>query len=469
MRRLLTGRRRRTEHGRGRRRRTAQDGVAIGPGRVLGRALSRNGYPGMRASTAHTRALALFDSTSPLLSRGVPIGDVLSGGGLFVYDAYELYAQQETTGVTDPNMAVFGKLGQRKSTLVKCVLLRELGLGRQVWVVDVKPLLGENPPGGEYSRLARAVNGSVIRLEPGGGVRLNPLADPDDRRRLLRAVARAVLPRPLSEREPTLLDVALDHVVGRGGEPTLPDVVEVLFKPTAEMAAEVATTPQRLAAESRDLAMALRQLCHGDLAGMFDGPTSKGVNLDAQMVVLDLSAMEKSDAVGIVMSCGASYLAAARARRQRRAEAAGEPPPKTILVLDEAWRVFSVPGIGEWLREQYKLSRALGQQNIAVMHRFSDLSAAGDDGSRMVKLARGLMEDCQTFVLFHLDGDELKEAARILSLSDTERERVGNLQAGQALWKVGAQRQIVRTAVSSVEMPLVNTDTGMAVEAGRWG
>jgi hypothetical protein len=191
------------------------------------------------------------------------------------------------------------------------------------------------------------------------------------------------------------------------------------------------------------------------------------VNLDAQMVVLDLSAMEKSDAVGIVMSCGASYLAAARARRQRRAEAAGAPPAKTILVLDEAWRVFSVPGIGEWLREQYKLSRALGQQNIAVMHRFSDLSAAGDDGSRMVKLARGLMEDCQTFVLFHLDGDELKEAARILSLSDTERERVGNLQAGQALWKVGAQRQIVRTAVSSIEMPLVNTDTGMAVEGRR--
>ena len=99
--------------------------------------------------------------------------------------------------------------------------------------------------------------------------------------------------------------------------------------------------------------------------------------------------------------------------------------------------MFSVPGIGEWLRAQYKLSRSLGQQNIAVMHRFSDLSAAGDDGSRMAKLARGLIEDCQTFVLFRLEGDELKEAARILSLSDTERERVGNLQAGQALWKVG--------------------------------
>lgn len=437
---------------------------------LLERALSPDGYPGMRASTAHTRALGLFDSTSPLLTKGVPIGDVLSGGGLFVYDAFELYAQQSVTGVSDPNMAVFGKIGQRKSTLIKCLLLREMGLGRYVWVVDVKPLEGESPPGGEYSRLGRAagVNGNVIRLAPGAGVRLNPLGSPDDRHELLRAVARAVLPRPLSEREPALLGVALEYVAGGGGEPTLPEVVDALFSPSVEMAARVVATPETFAAEARDVAMALRQLCDGDLAGMFDGPTSAGVNLDAQMVVLDLSAMEKSQDVGILMSCGAAFMQAANARRRRRAQEAGDPPPKTIFVIDEAWRVFSVPGIGEWLRAQYKLSRSLGQQNIAVMHRFSDLSAAGDDGSRMAKLARGLIEDCQTFVLFRLEGDELKEAARILSLSDTERERVGNLQAGQALWKVGAQRQIVQTAVSSIEMPLVNTDKAMAVEqAGR--
>lgn len=435
------------------------------PAGLLERALWPDGYPGMRASTAHTRALGLFDSTSPLLTKGVPIGDVLSGGGLFVYDAFELYAQQSVTGVSDPNMAVFGKIGQRKSTLIKCLLLRELGLGRYVWVVDVKPLEGESPPGGEYSRLGRAagVNGSVIRLAPGAGVRLNPLGSPDDRHELLRAVARAVLPRPLSEREPALLGVALEYVAGGGGEPTLPEVVDALFSPSVEMAARVVTTPETFAAEARDVAMALRQLCDGDLAGMYDGPTSAGVNLDAQMVVLDLSAMEKSQDVGILMSCGAAFMQAANARRRRRAHEAGDPPPKTIFVIDEAWRVFSVPGIGEWLRAQYKLSRSLGQQNIAVMHRFSDLSAAGDDGSRMAKLARGLIEDCQTFVLFRLEGDELKEAARILSLSDTERERVGNLQAGQALWKVGAQRQIVQTAVSSIEMPLVNTDKAMAV------
>lgn len=434
-----------------------------GPAGQLARVLAPDGYPGMRATTAHTCALGLFDSTSPLLTRGVPIGDVLSGGGLFVYDPFELYAQQDLTGVSDPNMTVLGLLGKRKSTLIKCYLLRQLGLGRSVCVVDVKPLRGELPPGGEYSRLARMVGGSVIRLAPGSGVRLNPLVDPEDRHRLLRAVARAVLPRPLSEREPGLLGVALDWVARDGREPTIPQVVSALFSPSEEMAAQVVTTPEAFAAEARDVAMALRQLCEGDLAGMFDGPTSPGIDFDAQMVVLDLSATYHSESVGILMSCGTALMQAARARRLRAAEQAGEPPPKTILVLDEAWRVFSVPGIGEWLTSQYKISRAEGQQNIMVMHRFSDLSAAGDDGSRVEKLAKGLVQDCQTFVVFRLDGDELEEAARILSLSDTERDRIGHLQAGQALWKVGAHRQIVQTAVSSIEMALVNTDAAMAV------
>ena len=126
------------------------------PAGLLERALWPDGYPGMRASTAHTRALGLFDSTSPLLTKGVPIGDVLSGGGLFVYDAFELYAQQSVTGVSDPNMAVFGKIGQRKSTLIKCLLLREMGLAGMSgsstssrWKARARPAVSTRGSGGQ--------------------------------------------------------------------------------------------------------------------------------------------------------------------------------------------------------------------------------------------------------------------------------------------------------------------------------
>ena len=84
--------------------------------------------------------------------------------------------------------------------------------------------------------------------------------------------------------------------------------------------------------------MALRQLCVGDLAGMFDGPTSPGVNLDAQMVVLDLSAMDESQEVRIMI--GAPAPPSCRRSKKALVAEAREPPPKTIL-LDEAWHIFS--------------------------------------------------------------------------------------------------------------------------------
>jgi hypothetical protein len=52
----------------------------------------------------------------------------------------------------------------------------------------------------------------------------------------------------------------------------------------------------------------------------------------------------------------------------------------------------------------------------------------------------------------------------MLDLSSTERDRVDGLLAGQALWKIADFRYLVQTAVSSLELPLVNTDQAMSVQ-----
>ena len=75
--------------------------------------------------------------------------------------------------------------------------------------------------------------------------------------------------------------------------------------------------------------------------------------------------------------------------RTHLADAPGEPTPKFINVFDEAWRALSVVGVGEWLQDAFKKSRSYGMQNIVVMHRLSDLTAAGAAGSREVALAEG--------------------------------------------------------------------------------
>jgi hypothetical protein len=84
---------------------------------------------------------------------------------------------------------------------------------------------------------------------------------------------------------------ALRIVQTKTPEPTLPDIAALLLRPTGELADPLATDVPTLADAVRDVALALQDLCEGELAGMFDGPTSPGLDFGARCVVLELSAM----------------------------------------------------------------------------------------------------------------------------------------------------------------------------------
>ncbi len=115
-----------------------------------------------------------------------------SSGGAFCYDPWVLYGDGT---LDDPNAIVLGKLGQGKSALVKTLLWRMLLFGRRAFVLDIKR---------EYGPLCRAVGVSPISLEPGGSVRLNPLASrPEEHAQLelLRAVSVTAVGEPLTQIE----------------------------------------------------------------------------------------------------------------------------------------------------------------------------------------------------------------------------------------------------------------------------
>ncbi len=72
---------------------------------------------------------------------------------------------------------------------------------------------------------------------------------------------------------------------------------------------------------------------------MFDGPTTSGLRLDGPLVVLDLSAVYHSPALGVLMACAAAWLQnAVRAQHRNR----------IILVVDEAWAILSNLGLHPW-------------------------------------------------------------------------------------------------------------------------
>jgi type IV secretory pathway VirB4 component len=409
--------------------------------------------PGHRNTTRHAQAIYPFIAPGALGGRGVFIGRD-SSGGAFCYDPWVLYGDGS---LDDPNVIVLGKLGQGKSALVKTLLWRMLLFGRRAFVLDVKR---------EYGSLCEAVGVQPIALSPGQGVRLNPLASrPEEHAQLalLRAVTVTAVGGPLSQAESGALREAL-RTVRRGArpEPTLPDIAYMLFHPVADMAERLRTTRERLASDARRAALALQDLCEGPLRGMFDGPTSPGLDLDAKLVVLDLHAVRDSPAVGILMACATAWMSALLARM---AERPGRE--RLINVADESWKIIQHTGLGEWFQSNFKLARQFGVMNLVVLHKLADLQAAGDAGSRAARIAEGLVADASTRVIYHQDESQVELTRALLGLSDSEARLIGMLSPGQALWRVASRAFIVQHYRSALEARLTNTDTGMRLSSAK--
>jgi hypothetical protein len=407
--------------------------------------------PPHRATTANLQAAYPFVAGAGLGARGTYLGRDLHGGA-FCFDPWELYR----AGVlTSPNVMVVGQIGRGKSTFVKTFVWRQLVFGRQAWIVD---------PKGEYGPLARACGATPLRLLPGGSIRLNPLdtgriatGDPDPVRRraeLLCSITQAGLGRGLSPAERTSTELATRLAGLRCGSPTLPDVVACLLDPDAGMAATVRTDVAGLAADGRTVALELRRLVEGDLAGMFDGPTTTGIDLDGPIVVLDLSALYDSPALGLLMTCATAWLQASL----RRGDGV-----KRLVVVDEAWAILHDLATAQWLQASFKLSRAFGVANVAVVHRLSDLRAAGGDGSSQQRLAEGLLADSETRVIFGQPPSEIDSARSMLALTGTEAALLAHLPRAVALWKVADRSFLVEHTLGRLEASLVDTDAAMLV------
>ncbi len=427
---------------------------ASGP--AQGCALRRFRVPPHRATSDIVAGAYPFLAEAGLGSHGVYIGqDAWSGGG-FCFDPWTLYADGT---LTNPNCLLAGVLGKGKSFLAKSIATRSIAFGRRVYV--------PGDPKGEWSVVAEAVGGAAIRLGTGTGNRLNPLdAGPRPagldqaaweqevarrRRTLLGALAATALGRPLAAVEHTALDAALGAACSTADVPTLPVVVDQLLTPTVTLAA---ATPAELARDGRDLAHALRRLVAGDLAGLFDGPSTVTFDPDLPMVSLDLSAIQGSDdLIALVMTCASAWMEAALA----------EPDGgQRWVIYDEAWRLIRQPALLARMQSQWKLSRGLGIANLLIIHRLSDLEAVGDANSQARALAQGLLADCSTKIVYQQEVSETAHTATKLGLTTAEQDQLPDLQRGEGLWRVGQQAFIVRHVATPAETQLFDTSARMS-------
>ena len=456
----------RLAHGAGLDRRGAK---GLGAGRLWGR---------MRLQP-HTAPSRILKGIYPWImdpGLGVPgayVGQDLFSQASFLFDPFELYA---AGAISSPNMALVGEIGAGKSALMKSLILRLLVFGISFSWVQVKP---------EYEDLCAALGVEPLRIGPGQLVRLNPLAEvrrhPDQndvehragnrsrRIALLEGLLQVALRRGMRPVERSVIGWALDAATGADNTAaaalapvSLPSLLGELVTPQRweHRAAELGLDAADLADQAQDVRLALAELVSGSLSGMFDSTSPRNTAFDFRALgtVVDLNRVRHNEMLTVLsMVCAQSAM---------EAELMHPDAPRRLVGYDEAWMAMRYLPLLRRFQEQWKLSRLYGIANWIAFHRFTDLDAIGDAGSETRNLATGLLEDTGIKIAYRQGEAALPVTGALMSLSDVQEDLLRFLKQGVGLWKIGERTAVVKHILSSVERPLVNTDSRMKVIAG---
>jgi type IV secretory pathway VirB4 component len=354
--------------------------------------------------------------------------------------------------VTNPGVFVVGQPGVGKSTIGKRLATGMTATGARLLV------LGDTKP--DYTPLVRYLGGQVIQV--GRGLdRINPLdagplaaaqrqmtnADATQLRleirgrrlALLLALCALVRRWPLTNAEEVLLGRAIDLLTEHSTvDPTIPEVVSLIHTgPDPLHTAVRANTAADYRRRSDELLPTLALLCDGTLRGVFDGPTSHALDLDAPAVTVDISRVAAAGdtlvaaAMLSVWSYGHGLVDSAAAL----ADAGLAPRRHHLAIMDELWRALrGASGLVEHADALTRLNRAKGMATMMITHSLADLDALPNLADRAK--AQGFVERAAIKILAGLPPRELDRIDQVVPLSHAERDLVASWAAPEA-WKPG--------------------------------
>lgn len=408
--------------------------------------------PGMeyQGTTVQMAGLYPFVAGSGAPTLGTPIGRHMLWGEVVCLDPLEWL---RAGLITNPGMFVLGQPGVGKSTIVKRLITGMTATGTQALI------LGDTKP--DYTRLVEHLGGQVIRIGRGMD-RLNPLdsgplgtamkrmgsADAQQlrleirgrRMSLLLALCALVRGRPIDNPEEIVLGRAVDVLAERlDTDPTVPDVLALIEAGSDELrAAARARNDGEYRRRVDALVPTLALLCEGSLRGVFDGPTSKPLDLDAPAVSVDISnvAAAGDQLVAAAMLCVWGYGFGMVDAAAVLAEQGLAPRRQYLGVMDELWRALrGASGLVEHADALTRLNRQRGMASVMVTHSLADLDALPTEEDRAK--AAGFIERSAIKVLAGLPPRELTRVNEVIRLSGPERDLVSSWAAPEA-WFAGS-------------------------------
>lgn len=388
----------------------------------------------------HRATSRVLESTYPWLvasgekMRGAYVGEDELSRSEFCYDEWHAYDDKI---IRSHSSAIIGVKGSGKSFGAKGRAFGLIRFGRKIAV--------PHDPNGEWSRIADAVGGKVVTTAGArinlldAGVRDRDMSDDEWRQDVLRfrrGALRTVIHHlgdgsRLNGAQHTVIDLVLEELAHHD-QVILPMVFD-RFRTVNEWSDE-----PDIRAAARTLEHAIRRAITGDLAGMFDGPSTVQFDPTAPMMVVDTRSVAHAapEAQGLVRMATSNWIT--------RSTTGSHREPRVIVHEEAAIELLNdVTAGGAGLADKVADEKVARHKNTAhwyLLHRIADLQALGDEGSATYRQALGLLADCDTRVSYAQHEGELDTSAAFLGWNDTLRNMVRTLDIGTALWQIGEHR-----------------------------
>lgn len=382
---------------------------------------------------------AAFPFASPDLAvqtsdRAVLYGLNSSSSGVVVWDRW---------AGDNYNSVVLARSGAGKSYFCKLDLLRSLYSGVTAAVID---------PEDEYTRLTRAVGGTVIRLGA-PDVHLNPLdlaldsaaqRDAVSRRALfLHTLMAVMLGGALSARQRSALDRALVTTYRQAGI----TADERTWSRPAPLLADLAATLEADTDEhAQDLAVQLQPYVSGSYSELFRAPTTQRPS--GHLVSWSLRNLpDELKAVGTLMALDSIW----------RTVADTAPDHPRMVLVDEGWILMQEP---EGARFLFRLAKA-------ARKRWTAFGLATQDAADVLgsELGKAIVANSATQILMRQAPQAIDQIADAFGLSEGEQQYLLTASPGDALLCSGSDLRVAyRVVASDAEHQLVTTNPAELTE-----
>jgi conjugal transfer ATP-binding protein TraC len=370
------------------------------------------------------------------------------------------------------NLVVVAPAGAGKSFFCKLLMLRQLVNGIHCVAVD---------PESEYSRLAEATRGQVVKLAATSAQRINPFDLPalpvSPEQTQNDTNGNSPVDNPLAERVTALVGLievmlcgsatdsgrtgtldndqraALDRAIYRTyAQAGITDDLATHGHAAPLLEDLYATLASMPGAAASSLALRLERYVDGSLSsGLFAGPTN--VALDRPLVVFNIQQLEDElRPVAIHLIAGWVWT---RVRRERR--------PR-LLVIDEAWSLLRYPEGGAFAAGMARRARKYYLGLVTITQQVADLA---NDGH-----CETILSNAAQVLLLKQKADTIDAASARFRLTAEERQRLLGADKGDGLLLVGGNRIPLQVVASTLEYRLATTNprdldelTGAAVPA----